>query len=811
MHFSQLKRLCNLYFPPLAREGEDHRETVCIYLVILALLSGDVAKGSSGVSDELLQRIKDQGGKPLQEIETEWTEQLYGRHEELKNLEWNCVTAPLPSLNSQRRRTLARSSWWPAMQWQPGVEAAGEAAQSLSSSYSECWHDCGTAASSAACVAVAPPVEEAGPKILICDGVTLKTVRETWRKNPNEDVMEGVPPGTRDQRDADSYRVEIFVSGRAVICQDVVLSWKLAVFFRLLTTMLLSHEKLFSVPRILEYHSLRNLLTGHVLLHAWGVRGACGFVPNSVFFARGVEGLVAINEETEELERDELINWGKEALEDPVIHRQRGELVTRVRDGHHCFALFTHEDQGSECLLKDLFEKGDVWYQVPAVALMGKLHLVFELAAFLEQNVGVFAARAKAFSADVRTWGGDGEVNKRDIKAAADKWPDTILKLLRAGAAQHQLKCVVACIHSKLEACESAKRSEKVEHLSACGPLDLESSLLVIKEDQGNWSAKAILGGGKQTGDTLVSVQAFLRRVRHSLDCGVPTAMRPAVLMLCFGCGSDGGNSDRRGCKGSTCDSCRSDAGEETSCSCSCGCCLGCPCCRSHRESVEALGELWMPKHVGRRDAGARKAGLVAVNTKKAAVDAAVSSSTPTLTEMPLRRSTRPLLTSLLERAPPSLACKRAMPRASNRGIHGCKHVRRTKEERQRTKSDGLEGDGEPATFLSSPALLAVPLIQTPFNMLMLAYSRGGLSRLAVYRAKKRDQIAIQSRMGGLKAIMLSDLDANAMHRSQRWKTRLWESAPYYRQILLKLRQVSALFVQLDALYIDSARISDSQ
>ncbi|KAL8275144.1 hypothetical protein Esti_000894 [Eimeria stiedai] len=400
-------------------------------------------------------------------------------------------------------------------------------------------------------------------------------------------------------------------------------------------------QEVFGVPRLIEFHSTPNLLTGHLLMNSWGVRGACGFVPNSAYHARGIERLVAINEETGELVRDGQTNWGKQAVEDNVTHRQRGELVTRVQDAHHCFAVLTHADEENECLYRDLFEKGDIWCRSgdllerdaagffhpygrigPNFRLDGEAAPRVELAAFLEQIGGVFGARVEALQVfsrriDVQGAAGDAATRDSDLKEVSNKWPESIVELLREGAAQHQLKCLVACVHAKLGGGDTSQGGDEVGNLPACGAFDLDSSLLVIKEKSG-WSAKAMLrGGGTQEAE--ISVQAFLRKLRHSLDCGVPIAMRPVVLMLCFGCGSAENNSDRRGSAGSTCGSCRSDIGEETASICCCGCCVGCHCCRSHRQSIEALCELVDGNGCGSKEGGSAVCGSAGSTCKMGA------------------------------------------------------------------------------------------------------------------------------------------------------------------------------------------------
>lgn len=167
-------------------------------------------------------------------------------------------------------------------------------------------------------------------------------------------------------------------------------------------------------------------------------------------------------------------------------------------------------------------------------------------------------------------------------------------------------QCLVASIHAKLEGPEAQKEGEKTESLPACGALDLDSNLLVIKEE-----AKGVKRqqGDEETGETLVSVQAFLRRIRSSLDRGVPLTMRPTLLTLCFAgfCSTSSGN--RRSSVASTCSSCCSKEGETTECSCCCGCCWGCGSCRPHRQSVQGLCELTDNKGCGAAGCGKSECG----------------------------------------------------------------------------------------------------------------------------------------------------------------------------------------------------------
>ncbi|KAL8441835.1 hypothetical protein Emag_006861 [Eimeria magna] len=789
----------------------------------------------SSSHESLLSQIRGQAGKPLEEIETDWTAQLQVRHKALKevqskrvlsaagffemtaekypdkvflvyggnidddedNSDTGCDQCVKRELTYEHvdRASNAVACWAMKLQEEmegkrPDIIACAEHDSSVTCS--ECLVKAGMT------VAMLHPrlrglllrraLEEAGAKMLICDGLTVKAVRETWGKHLSEEIVEGVTAATQEKQENGSYPVSTFICGRAKIseeagefrlfthmydrikgllsaveeahykahqglksaeggqhtCQphgfplllktrfhshlaeqtagkgeekqeglteehkDLLdstalhlhpgslglpccylygadlhgnmratlfshwrfisagLTWQFAVPLssedRLLTTTQLSHEvglhavastiacggalllrskssllelwpdisalgctvlwhtgtvwsrllnaferfhaeeggqrlgsggkhaslrvsigtglmgemwpvvqELFDVPRIIEFHSTPNLLTGHLLVNSWGVKGACGFVPNSAYHARGIERLVAVNEET-------------------------GDLV---RDGQ----------------TKDLFEKGDIWCRSgdllerdaagffypygrigPNFRLDGEAAPRVELAAFLEQIGGVFGAKVEALPVfshriDVQGAAGDAAMRESDIKEASKKWPGSIVELLRAGAAQHQLKCLVACVHAKSGGGDTSKEGDEVGNLPPCGAFDLDSSLLVIREEKSGWSAKAMLGGGG-VGETEVSVQAFLRKLRHGVDCGVPIAMRPVVLMLCFGCGSSADKNDRRGSIGSTCGSCRSDSGDETANICSCGCCVGCHCCRSHRQSIEALCDL---------------------------------------------------------------------------------------------------------------------------------------------------------------------------------------------------------------------------
>ncbi|KAL8453382.1 hypothetical protein Emed_000881 [Eimeria media] len=612
-------------------------------------------------------------------------------------------------------------------------------------------------------------LEEAGAKMLICDGLTVKAVRETWGKHLGGEVVEGVTVATQDNQETGAYPFSTFICGRARISEDAGefslfthmydrikgllsaveeahfkahqgiksaeagqhtcqphgfplllktrfhsslaeqtvesekkeenreevaegrkdlldstalhlhhgslglpccylygadlqgnmratlfshwrfisagLTWQLAVPLssedRLLTTMQLSHEVgLHAVASAIACGGALLLRSKSSLLELWPDINALGC---TVLWHTGTVWSRLLNayerfhgEEGEQ----RLGSGGKNSSLRRALHGSRfkcdllcsGELVTRVQDAHHCFALPTHTDKENECLYRDLFETGDIWCRSgdllerdaagffypygrigPNFRLDGEAAPRVELAAFLEHISGVFGAKVEALPVfshriDVQGAAGDAAMRDSDIKEASKKWPGSIVELLRAGAAEHQLKCLVACVHAKTGVSDTSKEGGETGNLPPCGAFDLDTNMLVIREEKSSWNVKA-MWKGESTGETEVSVQAFLRKLRHGLDSGVPIAMRPVVLMLCFGCGTSTNSSDRRGSVGSTCGSCRSDVGEETASICSCGCCVGCHCCRTHRQSVEALCDLVDGNGCGSKEGGTSTCG----------------------------------------------------------------------------------------------------------------------------------------------------------------------------------------------------------
>ncbi|KAL8433852.1 hypothetical protein ACSSS7_003568 [Eimeria intestinalis] len=502
---------------------------------------GEVAERRARAQESLLSRIQDQAGKSLEEIETDWTAQLQLRHKTLKELQDERITTAAGFFERAAEKSPDKVFLVYGGNVEDDEDSSDNACEQCikreltyehvdrASNAVACWAlklqeeiegkrpdniACAEHDSSVTCSRCAPhsrvaalmmrsspeclilflglvkagmtvamlhprlhgvllrrALEEAGAKTLICDGLTVKAVRETWGKHLGDVVMEGLPAATQEKQENGSYPVSTFICGRA------------------------------------------------------------------------------------------------------GIFEKAGE-----------FSLFTHMGQAHQS-------------SGPNFRLDGEAAPRVELAAFLEQVGGVFGARVEAlhvFSRRIEVEGAAGDAASKgsDVKEASSKWPGSIVELLREGAAQHHLKCLVACVHAKSGEGDSSKKGDEAGKLPPCGPFDLDSSLLVVREKKSGWSAKAMLGGGGGVQETEVSVQAFLRKLRHALDCGVPMAMRPVVLMLCLGCGSSATNSDRRGSTGSTCSSCRSEIGEETATMCSCGCRVACHCCRSHPQSIEALCDL---------------------------------------------------------------------------------------------------------------------------------------------------------------------------------------------------------------------------
>lgn len=159
-------------------------------------------------------------------------------------------------------------------------------------------------------------------------------------------------------------------------------------------------------------------------------------------------------------------------------------------------------------------------------------------------------------------------------------------------------QCLVGCIHCKLASLETSSEGGESGDPASCGAIDLDSSLLVIK-DEGKGGREGKGEAAEEAGETMLSVQAFLRRIRRSLDCMVPLTMRPVVLLLCFACYSDAASSDRRSSVGSTCGSCCSKEGDDSECNCSSPSCCGCGCCRGSRQSVQGLCEFIYKKGCG--------------------------------------------------------------------------------------------------------------------------------------------------------------------------------------------------------------------
>lgn len=158
------------------------------------------------------------------------------------------------------------------------------------------------------------------------------------------------------------------------------------------------------------------------------------------------------------------------------------------------------------------------------------------------------------------------------------------------------MQCIVACLHVKLDRLESTQGAEGV----SCG-VDLGNSLLVLSD------GGAIEKRQEATDDserTLVTVEAFLRKVRTTMERNIHIAIRPKVLLLCVAaCHEGSSSSTRRSSIGSssTCHSCGADqdAHASVTCNCSCGCCWGCETCRPEKQSLEGLARLLDDKGCG--------------------------------------------------------------------------------------------------------------------------------------------------------------------------------------------------------------------
>ncbi|OEH77877.1 uncharacterized protein LOC34623562 [Cyclospora cayetanensis] len=357
----------------------------------------------------------------------------------------------------------------------------------------------------------------------------------------------------------------------------------------------------FNIPCILEFHSLPILQTAHVLYNAWGMTGACSFIPNAAWDRMPFERLVEFNEKTDEVERDKASKRGKEASRCPRTLIQRGELVSHVSHGHNLI-LFTRKEKTEQFLYKDLFEEGDVWCRSGEIMerdaagflyfcrcagfgfrIDGEAAPLADVAALLKRHAGVLGARVEGMRVFADSDKAAANSMEEKVKAGQKGWPKTAVELFQAGECHRKLKCLVACVHAKLEACKITD-GDGIDQPQSCGDLDLDSSLLVIGEEEAECKRKE----GSEGEVTLVSVQTFLRKLRSCLDHDVHLAIRPTVLMLCFAeCSSA---SDRRSSIGSTCGSCSSR--HETECKCSCGCCWECEGCSAHRKSVQGLCDL---------------------------------------------------------------------------------------------------------------------------------------------------------------------------------------------------------------------------
>ncbi|CDI87403.1 hypothetical protein, conserved [Eimeria praecox] len=365
-------------------------------------------------------------------------------------------------------------------------------------------------------------------------------------------------------------------------------------------------KKVFNIPRIVEFYSPRNLQTPQILFNAWSMPGACAFVPDFAWNSKALERIVEFSERTEEAYRDPKTKRGNEARSDERTLLQRGELVSRI-DPEHGLCLFTSEGETEQFLYRDLLEEGDLWCRSGDIVdrdAAGFLYLskrigsnffidgeaapLHELAMFLEHEPGVQGACVEGLQVFANNESTKEEASEEELKKQQEGWPGTTFELLKMGQQLHKLKCLAACIHAKLEASET----EENKASGAFGSLDLDSSLIVLGEEEGVRGSKRQEGAEEpEDGLAMVTVRAFLRRIRNSLDRGLHLAIRPKVLMLCLSTRSSEDCEHKR--EGSTCKSCSTKTDRaEKKCECSSGCCWGCDNCFGSRESLQGMCSL---------------------------------------------------------------------------------------------------------------------------------------------------------------------------------------------------------------------------
>ncbi|CDJ35890.1 uncharacterized protein EMH_0040380 [Eimeria mitis] len=382
-------------------------------------------------------------------------------------------------------------------------------------------------------------------------------------------------------------------------------------------------KKVFNIPRILDFYSPRNLQTPQILFNAWNVPGACAFVPEFAWNSKELERIVEFNEEKEEVYRHPTTKRGKEATREEKTLLQRGELVSHI-DPEHGLCLFTSEGETEQFLYRDLLEGGDIWcrsgdiierdaagflylskrigkftapeflsfsvFSGPSFFIDGEAAPLRELAESLVHEPGVRGACVEGLHVFAKKEAAQEGTVETELKKQQEGWPGTTFELLQTGQRRHRLKCLVACIHAKLEVNETDANKASGSKAPGCGALDLDDKLVVLGEE------KEVRGWKRQEGAqdleeglAMITVRAFLRRIRSSLDRGVHLAIRPKVLMLCLStcCNEDCEHKQ----EGSTCNSCNSKMDQKV-CQCACGCCWGCEQCFCSRESLQGLCDL---------------------------------------------------------------------------------------------------------------------------------------------------------------------------------------------------------------------------
>nr|ABQ41427.1 unknown [Eimeria tenella] len=384
-------------------------------------------------------------------------------------------------------------------------------------------------------------------------------------------------------------------------------------------------KSVFNIPRILEFYSPRNLQTPQILFNAWSMPGAFGFVPDNSWNSRELERIVKFDEEREEIFRDPVTKMGMAAPRDKRTLVQRGELVSQVNP-EHGICLFTGEGKTEQYLYKDLLKSNDIWCRSGDIVerdAAGFLYLskrvgtsflvdgmaapLLDLGKLLGRLPGVFGARVQGLPvfANKEREQTSHNIAQENIKTLQGGWPKTIFELLEAGEQHRRVKCLLACIHVKLGANDSTEDGELGDNRTyTCCPPSVENSLIVLgnEEEASGWKRE----DGNQAGSdvAMITLRAFLRRLRTSIDRGIQLSIRPNVLKLCFSiCQSGDRDLTSKMC---TCKPCKADNKDG---GCNNGCCGDCSGNGCSRESLEGLCDLLASEDSGRKGSSCKDRG----------------------------------------------------------------------------------------------------------------------------------------------------------------------------------------------------------